>query len=87
MKLIHKATIVNEGRSFIGSVLVEGERISKIFENEVPENIFQRCREIIDARGLYLIPGLLTIRCIFVNPGSPIKAIFTWKAVLLWPVV
>ena len=32
MKLIHKAILINEGRSFIGSVLVEGERISKVFE-------------------------------------------------------
>lgn len=69
MKLIHKATIINEGRSFIGSVLVEGERISKIFENEVPENILQLCREVIDARGLYLIPGVIDDQVHFREPG------------------
>lgn len=69
MKLIHKAILINEGRSFPGSVLVEGDKISKVFENEVPENIFQRCGEIIDARGLYLIPGVLDDHVHFRDPG------------------
>ena len=69
MKLIHKANIINEGRSFIGSVLIEGERISKIFENEVPENILQRCHEIIDSRNLYLIPGAIDDQVHFREPG------------------
>ncbi len=37
MKLIHKATIINEGTSFTGSVLLEGERISRVFTGDVPE--------------------------------------------------
>lgn len=69
MKLIHKATLINEGRSFIGSVLVEGERISKVFEGEVPENVLQQCCEIIDARGLYLIPGVIDDQVHFRDPG------------------
>ena len=59
MKLIHKATLINEGKSFRGSVLIEGERISKVFTDEVPENILQRCHEVIDAGNLYLIPGVI----------------------------
>lgn len=69
MKLIHKAILINEGRSFTGSVLVEGDRISKVFENEVPESILQQCGEIIDARGLYLIPGVLDDQVHFRDPG------------------
>ena len=69
MKLIHKAILINEGRSFTGSVLVEGNRISKVFENEVPEIILQQCSEIIDARGLYLIPGVLDDQVHFRDPG------------------
>ncbi|MDO5523016.1 MAG: dihydroorotase [Bacteroidia bacterium] len=69
MKLIHKATLINEGRSFTGSVLIEGERISKIFENDVPENILQRCSEVTDARGLYLIPGVIDDQVHFRDPG------------------
>ncbi len=69
MKLIHKAILINEGRSFTGSVLVEGNKISKVFENEVPEIIFQQCGEIIDARGLYLMPGVLDDQVHFRDPG------------------
>ena len=69
MKLIHKAILINEGRSFTGSVLVEGNKISKVFENEVPESILQQCGEIIDARGLYLIPGVLDDQVHFRDPG------------------
>lgn len=69
MILIHQALIINEGRSFTGSVLIEGERISKLFENGVPESILQQCDEIIDARGLYLIPGVIDDQVHFRDPG------------------
>jgi hypothetical protein len=39
MILIHRATIINEGRTFEGSVLIEGEKIKKIFYDEVPKNV------------------------------------------------
>jgi len=69
MKLIHQAALINEGRSFAGSVLIERDRISKVFESEVPESILQMCSEIIDARGLYLIPGVLDDQVHFRDPG------------------
>lgn len=69
MILIHQATIVNEGTSFIGSVLVENERISCIFKEEVPENILNRSKQIIDARGLYLFPGVIDDQVHFREPG------------------
>ena len=36
--LIQNPRIINEGRSFIGSVLVEGDKIAAVFEGEVPGN-------------------------------------------------
>lgn len=78
MKLIHKATIVNEDRTYIGSVLIENNRISTIFEDDIPENILQRCGEIIDARGLYLFPGVIDDQVHFRDPGLTHKGdIFT----------
>ncbi|MBR1766053.1 MAG: amidohydrolase family protein [Bacteroidales bacterium] len=34
--LIHNATIVNEGRIFVGSVLIEGDRIAAVYPTEAP---------------------------------------------------
>ncbi len=69
MKLIHKATIINEGTSFTGSVLLEGERISRVFTGDVPEEVMNACRQVIDARGLYLIPGVIDDQVHFRDPG------------------
>ena len=40
--LIQNPRIINEGRSFIGSVLVEGDKIAAVFEGEVPRE--RACR-------------------------------------------
>lgn len=78
MLLINKATIVNEGESFTGSVLIEGERISQVFRDEVPERIINACEKVIDARGLYLIPGVIDDQVHFREPGLTHKGdIFT----------
>ncbi|MDD2314642.1 MAG: dihydroorotase [Proteiniphilum sp.] len=69
MILIHKATFINEGASYTGSLLLEGERIARIFTEEVPENLMNACKEVIDARGLYLIPGVIDDQVHFRDPG------------------
>ncbi len=69
MLLINKATIINEGESFIGSVLINGERISKVFRDDVPEEMINACKRVIDARGLYLIPGVIDDQVHFRDPG------------------
>ena len=69
MILIHKATIINEGETFTGSLLLEGERISRIYRDEVPEQVLRECRDLIDARGLYLIPGVIDDQVHFRDPG------------------
>ena len=69
MKLIYRATIINEGETFIGSVLLKGERISHIYREEVPERLINACSEVIDARGLYLIPGVIDDQVHFREPG------------------
>ncbi len=69
MILIHQATIINEGKTFKGSVLIEDEKIKKIFHDKVPENVLTRCRNVIDAQGLYLIPGVIDDQVHFREPG------------------
>ena len=54
---IHHATIVNEGRKFVGSVVIENEKIAEILENgQTPAS---PCDKEIDATGCYLLPGVI----------------------------
>lgn len=69
MILIHQATIINEGSTFIGSLLLEGEKISRIFKDDVPEAVLNACRQVIDARSLWLIPGVIDDQVHFREPG------------------
>ncbi len=69
MVLIHRASIINEGETYEGSVLIERDRITHLFRTDVPEMLYNRCRQIIDARGLYLIPGVIDDQVHFREPG------------------
>lgn len=72
--LIKNATIINEGKSFIGSVLVEGELIKSIFVGNT--NVI--ADEVIDATGKLLIPGVIDDQVHFRDPGLTHKGdIFT----------
>lgn len=73
--LIHKVKVINEGNSFKGSVLIEGEKISKIFKEEVPENILKNA-EVIDGSDKWLIPGVIDTHVHFREPGLTQKADF-----------
>ena len=67
--LIYNATIVNEGRIFIGSVLIDGDRIVEIFAqpdySDYPESL-----EKIEARGLLLLPGVIDTHVHFRDGGQ-----------------
>ncbi|WP_165022805.1 dihydroorotase [Dysgonomonas sp. ZJ279] len=69
MILIHNATIINEGTSFIGSVLIENHFITKVYrEKEVPAEILNHAAKV-DAKGLWLIPGVIDDQVHFREPG------------------
>jgi len=53
--LIHNATIINEGRHFIGSVLIADKRIDTIVEGSCDLS----ASKTIDASNLVLIPGVI----------------------------
>ena len=67
--LIQNPRIINEGRSFIGSVLVEGDKIAAVFEGEVPGNVCAEANQVIDATGKWLIPGVIDDQVHFRDPG------------------
>ena len=67
--LIKNALIINEGRSFLGSVLISGEYIDTIYEgDEWPMEDVGKA-EIIDASGKWLIPGIIDDQVHFREPG------------------
>ena len=72
--LIHNATIVNEGRIFVGSVLVEGDRIAEVFEASDPrlrpvaEGLPSAA--IVDAQGMILLPGVIDTHVHFRDGGQ-----------------
>jgi dihydroorotase len=71
--LIKNATIINEGLKFNGNILIDGERITKIFQHLIPSEIDLTDVEIIDASGLYLIPGVIDDQVHFREPGITYK--------------
>lgn len=67
--LIINALIVNEGRTFTGAVLIEDERIAKVFASEsIPAEILQQST-VLNARGQYLMPGVIDDQVHFREPG------------------
>lgn len=68
MKLIYNATIINEGRSFVGSVLIQGDTIKAVYTSAPPQDIMNRS-EVIDATGLWLLPGVIDDQVHFREPG------------------
>jgi dihydroorotase len=68
LQIIRNATIVNEGRTFIGSVLIDGEYIKGVFEKDDTLDILKPYTEI-DASGLLLFPGIIDDQVHFRDPG------------------
>lgn len=73
--LIYKAKIINEGNAFKGSLLIEDDKISKIFKEEVPESILSKA-EVIDAEDKWVLPGVIDTHVHFRDPGQTEKGDF-----------
>lgn len=73
MLLIHRATIINEGLSFTGSVLLENDKIKAIFQEDVPQEMLHQV-QVIQAEGLWLMPGVIDDQVHFREPGLTHKA-------------
>ena len=69
--LIKGGIIVNEGRSFEGDLVVDGEQISDIYEGMAPRGIYDK---IVDASGCFVLPGVIDDHVHFREPGLTRKA-------------
>jgi len=68
IQLIRNATIVNEGKSFVGSVVIDGKHIRTVYSDNQTIEISEPYTEI-DATGLFLFPGVIDDQVHFRDPG------------------
>lgn len=73
-QLIHNARVVNEGRIYMGWVLIRGQLIADMGEDEVPDEIMAMAATVIDARERILMPGCIDTHVHFRDPGLTEKA-------------
>ena len=75
--LIQNATLVNEGKQFRASVLIEDEHISAVLPTAQPSSTAQplpSADRVIDATNLLLLPGVIDDHVHFRDPGLTHKA-------------
>ncbi len=83
MILIKNGTVVSDGASFKGSILIDGGIIRKIFaEKDTPDSFTDFCTkngidsttcDVIDASGKLVIPGAIDTHVHFREPGAEQK--------------
>jgi len=66
--LIRNATIVNNGRQFIGNIVIKGDKIESVSE-KLPIDFEKTTYTIIDATGKIAIPGVIDDQVHFREPG------------------
>lgn len=79
--VIHGGTIVNEGHSFVGDIVVEDDRIVSVTPLSPPEGEKNTTLHsspsnlhFIDATGYFVLPGLIDDHVHFRDPGLTAKA-------------
>ncbi|MBR0314244.1 MAG: dihydroorotase [Bacteroidales bacterium] len=68
--LLRNGTIVNEGEVFKGSIVISGERISRIIREEDCHRMDFSGMEILDMTGLHIFPGVIDSHVHYREPGD-----------------
>ena len=69
-RLIKNITIVNEGRQYVGSVLIEDDVIADVFDGDAGAD----ADVVVDGSGKFLFPGVIDDQVHFRDPGLTHKA-------------
>ena len=67
--LIHNATIVNEGRIFVGSVIIKDDKIVEV-SNSFDYSDYSDFSDVIEAESLLLLPGVIDTHVHFRDGGN-----------------
>lgn len=71
--LIKGGRIVNEGRTFEGAIVIESERIVDVIDGkDIPQE--SSFTSVVDAKGCYVLPGIIDTHVHFREPGMTEKA-------------
>lgn len=70
--IIENGTIVNENRTFRGSIVIDNGRISEILDDTMPPS--GNYDERVDATGCFVLPGVVDSHVHFREPGLTQKA-------------
>ncbi|HEY9115233.1 MAG TPA: dihydroorotase, partial [Bacteroidales bacterium] len=73
-KLIKNAFIVNENHVTKGNVFIKNSLIEQVVFDGKTTDLSEADYEIIDATGLYLLPGIIDDQVHFRDPGVTYKA-------------
>ena len=66
--LLHNGQIITDGKQFKGSILIENEYITDVFQGEVPSSVMQNS-EVVPCEGKLIIPGAIDDQVHFREPG------------------
>ena len=70
--IIQGGTVVNEGRSFRGDIVIEDDRITAVCETaETPRGVYD---QTVDASRCFVFPGVIDAHVHFREPGLTRKA-------------
>ena len=70
-QILSNGTIVNEGKSFVGSVIMEGERIAEVTDASIEPLPGD---QVTDVSGCFVLPGVIDSHVHFREPGLTDKA-------------
>ncbi len=72
--LLKNATIVNEGKSFVGHILIKNEIIEGVYISNDNISDIEKENTVVDLTGKYLFPGIIDDQVHFREPGLTHKA-------------
>ena len=72
--IINNGLIINEGREFIGYLVIDNDIISQVAEGVANEALLSTAHKVIDATGKWVMPGVIDDQVHFREPGLTHKA-------------